>query len=580
MLGAGHWAPGSTGPRLLDCLTDALASATTYGLIYFYSELSAFDETGPSRRHAVASRLAAWTFLGAALLVYQCLWTFTAQTPPTDPLLQPVPFRVIYGLGQGTALFLVVGRLESSAIIEHITALGTDASKGLANWHRWGVPVGYLYASIQPLYALFGPTPTLQLAGLVLVASVLKLVLLIWLLKLFRRPPEGDKPSPMEFHVYEALRFRTEEGTSFERSFLRRHFNPVFRKRFHEREIGYLGVEYAYLNEFKLGALELGDAVGAILVREVYAGSDAMRQGIRVGDLITTIDGMPVSTGNRIGRLLVGTKPGSHVDVGVKRRRAANAGLPDSPTYEALRFRVRLHHYERLIKNRVPYDAKVQLGYDFLYNSSNLGVVCRAGAGMNHVTILGLRTGLSDRYRDTPDLRMLRIAIEDLVPGETALLMVAGGNGHPSTSPVPQPAGLACDSHLVLPVALPEFKDMSPVDRARLVCAYPDLFVPADADTNGTTVHALMASGEHYWITCFDRELGKLFEYCVHGDGRRFLGSRVWERIESQDVLAHVRAVTRAPDGRFLRGRDGGFFTFRHERQQPAVTQPGTAATA
>jgi putative serine protease PepD len=60
-----------------------------------------------------------------------------------------------------------------------------------------------------------------------------------------------------------------------------------------------------------------GSAV-AVLVRDVQAGSAAARAGIRVGDLITAVDGRPTPDLNSLSEILAGHQPGDNVRLDVR----------------------------------------------------------------------------------------------------------------------------------------------------------------------------------------------------------------------------------------------------------------------
>ncbi|HVT45708.1 MAG TPA: PDZ domain-containing protein [Thermoanaerobaculia bacterium] len=88
----------------------------------------------------------------------------------------------------------------------------------------------------------------------------------------------------------------------------------------HLFERGFIGVEL--LNLTPELRSHFGAANGGILVSRVTADGPAAKAGLRVGDLITAIDGVAVDSSNAAGRLIQSKKEGEQVRIDVLRNGA------------------------------------------------------------------------------------------------------------------------------------------------------------------------------------------------------------------------------------------------------------------
>lgn len=295
--------------------TNLFQNLATIGLLLIYAEL--YTTSDELRRRSSQSRVyrTGWVFVVLAITAYEFL-----ETTRSSALVSTgTGYAMIYGLGQSVALFLVIGRLEESFIQDHMRRIyGGPEGTGRMIFMKyyWLITLGYLYAALQPAYILFGDQGPL-LAVLVLVALVLKLALV----SLFRMVEyrEPHRLSSLECYFFEQERFAEEGLNNYERNFLRRYLNPSFARQHKKKHLGYLGVEYEALTAFKLNSLfgkqGIDGLQGGMFVRELQYGSDAMRQGIRRGDVITHVDGAPYGGGNTLSILLKGKDVGAKVRV-------------------------------------------------------------------------------------------------------------------------------------------------------------------------------------------------------------------------------------------------------------------------
>lgn len=546
----------------VDVLEHSLTNATSFALILFYFNLSAFTRPSLRRPQYMRSALVGWAFLGSAIGIYEFLWVSQQTTAAPTP---PVPFPLVYGLGQGIALFLVTGRLDSAAISDHFRAHGQN---GRLMCHRAGVVVGYLYAAIQPLYPLFDRNDPL-VPWLVIAALAFKVCLAIWVAILLRPPRFGL--SPIQNHVYEVARFATEEVSSFERTFLRTHLNALYRRRFHERRIGYLGVEYAYLSEFKRERLGLRETLGGLWISHVYAKSSAMRRGIRPSDYITSINGMPLGHHNRLSHVLRGVPIAGTIDVTLWRKRDP-AQCEGPIAYLQHTMRIRLEEYDRLIKPRQPKRSNAVLGATYLANDADHGVICRYQGKV--IRIRGLQRRLTQHYYETPDAEMLRLALGQMVPGET--VAVDGEMLEVGSALVPITLAMNYDHWLDAPTSqrsegryaplpmdrLPSPGPMSGLRMARLTLYYPDRFL---RPVTAAPLDSLNDRRARTWIF-FDDGHAKLFEYHVgsESDARAALTLPIWGAVASGTIHALAGNSDTASNGVY---QEGVFLSFEHDRE-------------
>jgi len=409
--------------KVFEFATNACTNLTSYFLLSFYVELSASGHRERRGHHGIRSTRPEWLFLFVSLMTYEALTKFSGSHPEGPPALARFPFTFVYGLGQAIALYLVIGRLDVISISEHMAAARNHTSKFLSRFHWWSIFAGYLYASIQPLYPLF-ENEKWTIPYLVVGALVLKLWMIGWIYMLLRHRGQPDAPTALEFHAYEMQRFVAEDISEFERKFLRLHFTPLYVRRYKERKIGYLGIDYTYLNDFKLERLGLWSKAAGILVKDVYLGSDAAAKGICKWDVVIAVNGTPVGLKNRLSEVLVGNAPGDVVEVELLRKRKVGERAENADHYDLCRLNVTLGEYDKTVK--LERSRPSDLNCEILYNSRWGGVVCRWEDHDSPSTITGIRSEKSGRHFEIPDTKMLRIVMEQLDPGDA--IEVHGSN--------------------------------------------------------------------------------------------------------------------------------------------------------
>lgn len=127
------------------------------------------------------------------LLLYECLWMRAWEwgLPFDHNSYGKQVVRMLHGIIQGISIFLLVGRLESAFVLDHLrrsspSRAGTRLSLTYGAW----VGLGYLYGAIQPLYGFIDQSGEL----LIWIALVLKACFVIGLTALFW-PHRGSRSS-------------------------------------------------------------------------------------------------------------------------------------------------------------------------------------------------------------------------------------------------------------------------------------------------------------------------------------------------------------------------------------------------
>lgn len=373
---------GTFVPALLDLeqfrfINHLLTNITTLFFMLFFFELAAPKSESVRRREFTRVMRVGWLFIALAVLVLELMGVFRYSWMTREPMDHRT-YGLIYGLGQSLAMFLVLGRLEDVTIMDH---LRRTRSRAIVWWYPRLVVIGYLYAALQPLYPyLMDATYERLQVVLIWLSLAMKGGLLIQMDILFHRSNSRNSVSAMRHFLYEVERFTYEELGSYARSFARRFSLSQKRSGAHERASGFLGIEYAYLNDFKREHLMLlgasGEHLGGMLVKEVYANSDASTQGLRVGDYITHIDQVPVSRNVGLDALLKDALPDEMVELKVLRRYADGKEASSHRDYATLYFTVRLGKHDEMIHGRIPDGALARLGIEFLFDNKSYGAVC------------------------------------------------------------------------------------------------------------------------------------------------------------------------------------------------------------
>jgi hypothetical protein len=559
---------------LFDFLCDLVTNAGTWCLVGFYLSLSLGER--PRRTSGqMGAILVGCAFLVVSVMVYEFLLSSQNLVPPEDPVVSTAVFKVIYGFGQALGLFLVTGRLESASIHDHIL---TNFSQARGHLYRWGVFFGYLYAAIQPLYPFLLESDSTIGAGLVGLAFVLKAILIGWVDLLLAPARNPSVLSPMQHYIYESERFALEESSSFERAFLAEHFRSLYLKKHKERGIGFLGVDYDYLNDFKRRRLHLEDwTVGGILVRDVHPGTDAMTKGIRRGDYITKIDGVPLGRKNQLSQLLEGVDSKGDVEVTLVRKKVASDQVTGKDKYQELNLTVSLSNYEKLIRPKVPKEAMATLDCEFRHNSPDHGVVCRwrKGNSTTDVTITGMKSHLLDRYFETPDVRMLRAALAQLVPGETVALEGTSTNAE-GTDHWHRHVLMKCQRPLRREgvsqhskSVTAEVRAVAKDDRDAILKAHPDKFAGLGQGGQPVSLDAMnhkLETAKNCVAFVFDAKFSRLFDYHC-GDGHAMSTIRqlpVWSHVDSGPIHVFIGRFSGPSGTRTL--VEEGFVTFDHDR--------------
>ena len=419
-------------------------NGTTYFLLLLYVELTSPRRRNNADREYKRVLQVGWLFIFLACTVFEYLLVYRGHVAVYDVGSRNRTFQMIYGMGQAVTLFLVIGRLENVFVADHIR---TNWARESGYYRAW-ITLGYGYAALQPLYTLFEERNSPGVLLLVFIGLLLKGVL-AHLMDLLLQPDRAAmRLSPMEHHLYEVERFTTEDQSSFERNFLRLHLGQWYRRKHRARNIGYLGVEYTYLNDYKREHLQLSEkGRGGIWVTHVHMGSDAATAGIRVGDYITHVDRVPLGRNNRLSIMLDGMQAGKVVELRYIRLQTPQERVMTASSYEAFDVKVKLAELEELLGDMDANPSRAGLGCQFLYNSPDQGVVCvwnedfdldkecvRAGREQALFTITAIRRVDPEpwfntpvlHWFETPDVHMLRIVLNQCLPGDQVELHGSG----------------------------------------------------------------------------------------------------------------------------------------------------------
>lgn len=554
--------PSSAPLPMIGFAENFLTNVTSLFLMRFYIELSAISHRHRSEGHSLRSDVWSWTFLLGTLMVFEFLARATSPHSSFPSVKGVQVLSTLYGLAQAVAIYLLAGRLDSVTISRHLL-MGWRST-----FHRASIGAAYCYASIQPLYVIVGANHPKTTILLFSTALVLKIWLMLWLYTLLTCRI-GLRLTPLEYMSYETERFAAEEGSEFERTFLHRHFRPIFIKDHRERKIGYLGIEYSYLNDYKRHCLGLRDAEGGLLVKRVYAGSAAMKEGVRPWDLVVSVNGMPVGLENTLSEVLEGTAAYGIVDVDLLRKINIGRCASSKMDYSTHHFRVMLGDVSRMLEPRAL--SWSRLGCKVRGTSYQGGALCYwekpviAEDGVVlpanlDTRITAIRSTLSGRWYEVPDATMFRLALEQVVAGDTITLLDDGKQlarvvAKPETlEPAPPKTGPSR-----------KWVELGPTDgevTKRLIKFYPDRLASRAELQPGV---ASQNTGMSY-LMFFDSNLALLFECCgCYSKVEDVSGFKLWNGLGAGPV--HVFRGVLPNSGRADDLRLGQFLTYDFSEQ-------------
>ena len=426
-------------------VVDLFQNIASMGLFGMYAGLAAprgKDDEEPSYWQGVV--YGSVVIIGALTLV-EALVAF--QWPLALPKLESFrSFGMVYGLIQGIALYLFIGRANDALITDQLE-YRSPVGKGWPHWVISGLYLfGFLYAGFQSFFSeLLSEKHQVFIPYLVLLALVFKFVLvLLWWLMM---RSEGDALSPLENHLYETHRFNTEERKSYARNFLRKHVNPMYMKGSVKKK--YLGLEFHGSSKEKLRALGFIQDPEGVLVTSVYPGGPAMRADIRAGDLIHTVRHQPVGESGALTTALGTTNDKELVHVTYSR---ATWSAPGVFFCEQLHCKVQVRNYAKLKHRRSAKLSKAYLGLEVIGNHHERGVRVKVKKRSEQVVggqkglpkddpeidIVGIQLGSDGPYFPILDRSTLRQAIANLLPGEQLII-------HTPTGPIPWPRYGPCE---------------------------------------------------------------------------------------------------------------------------------------
>jgi len=438
---------------------DLLQNFTTLWLVVMYFKLSAPNHRTVSNWEFRRVLLVGWLFVLLAITSYEYLVLFRTHVDMPDPNGAAIKFKVLYGFAQALALFIVVGRVENLFVSDHLQMMDKQSRTWPTRLFKYQalVLLCYAYAALQPLYPIFDQTEGGGQVALVWAALVGKAAFFCLFILVLARGKLPGAISPLEHYLYELERFTVEDMSSFERKFLMEHFRHLYRKRQHERydhpgskeehALPFLGVEYAYLNDFKRMRL-LPEAVqGGIWIKGVYPKADRSANALQFGDFVTEVDGIPLGPNNRLSDILRGLKPTERVAVTYWRRNSAVpidpfAPIPQNAWIQGYPREVTLSSMDEVLHHGESTGSGVMLGLEFLYHHIEFGAVCEAricdkgapfkyrllqrpedqGTKARPIRVIGIRECTASDWFCTPDVHMLRLYVERLDIGDRVFL--------------------------------------------------------------------------------------------------------------------------------------------------------------
>lgn len=401
-----------------------IQNITTIFLAAFYFTMTKGKSTTVIAKNFEQLPLNGWIFVLLVLTVLEILVT-TKSEFLTGLEIYPIYFRVLYGMGQALAMFLIAGKLDDYFISKYLSTITQNEN----TIYRKGIVLLYCYAAIQPLYpylndSFYNITDIGNWIGIL--ALGFKIIYLFILISLFKpREFEGYSIiSLMENFLYETGRFSYESMSSYSRSFIRDYLTPFFLLIKADDQKGILGVEYSYFNDYKQQNLLPEKMLKhGVWIKRVANDSNAMKAGIRAGDIILSINNVDIGKKSSFGKALEGFKPKDKATIEFLRDNSKFDLLKNSDNQirkkEVL---VELHNIKELYHNIDIEDTlKARLNIGFIAHSSSGGVIIQDDKNeIKHVTTL-FSTFWKKKY-DLIDYYYFQSIMEQMTPNDTLIL--------------------------------------------------------------------------------------------------------------------------------------------------------------
>lgn len=557
-----------------------MQNGTTFWLVVMYAALAA---PGPKRRQTTNSGIhrsmlyKGWLLVLVVITGLEVLSAYQQHVVPNTMEARHAPFNLFSGVAQGLALFLVMGRLEEHVIWDHLYPERVQASGFWPGKRRALMLCGYAYAALQSTYPVLDQGEYYLFQPLIITgAFILKLLFFVLVVAIIHRENHG-RPSALEQYLYETERFGAEDLQSYERSFMRRHVDPNFRRS--SSESGYMGIDHSRISPYRRHFYGLPEDRDGLLVTDVYPGSPAMSAGIRPGDYITHIRERPIGPRTTLKSALEGTRKEEKVRVTYYR-----------PSLDTTAVSQHMCTVELAAYADLPHQRTVRLSQPFLgltvdHNHPDLGaVVHHTDRGGSELYLRAItRSSFGQTFR-IPDIHGLKQVRAVLLPGEPLVLV-----GHDRRDPVrygpllPEttvPWKRDQDGELdMLPVDHPGPSNVLHPEHDLIRKHYADRF-PEGAGTEYRAAKdaskGLPLGTNHTRegvIYAFDERLELLFEYYfVEGELERLKDWPIWRKVTAGKIHIFVGQKPDLPgnDGKedVCRSRSGVFCTINLTRKE------------
>ncbi len=536
-------------PHTITLIEHVVQNMATWCLLKIYEILASPKKLGLKSREFARVVSFAWAFLALAAFCLEVLVLAQLQWQ-REPSVALKGFTLIYGMAQSLGLFLVGGRLEDAVIMDHFRR--TRRNKDLVVWiYRFLVGFIFMYAAIQPMYIYFSGTQHVRVVSLLVFAAFLfKLALICLFGMLLYRKRDGI--NALEAYVYEVDRFVTEDLRSYVMEFFRQYLPTRYEELLRRKGAGYLGIDYIYPAFYKLMRLHLAqdmnNRIGGLLVKKVHCGFDTLHKGLRIGDYVTHVNGLPLGKNNTLLALLDNHGPGSEVDLTLLRLKDSVEVPTRADDYSECVITARLGTIDHLLDVPHPKDPLLPyLGIEFVQNHPVEGLMCRTveegvvdGKPKGHVLHLcSIKSSVTGQRYVLSDQQALRFAVRQCVPGETIQLGRVGDTDIGCKVRLTmEKHGVIASSQSVGVVQTSHIKGTDPSRIRKIVRAHPHRFVHHDATAfiqapRSDPFGALLSAGLPISLLMFDKDQHLLFECVVPT-------ARILEKLDDSSIWSHL----------------------------------------
>lgn len=566
-------------------------NTTTFCLVAMYAALAA---SGPKRPQPTSGSIhrsmlyKGWLLVLVVVTGLEVLTAYQQHVVPSTLEARHAPFNLFSGVAQGLALFLVLGRLEEHVIWDHLRPSRLRA-KGFTPGKRRALLVyGYAYAALQATYPVLDQSKYYLFQPLIIAGAFLLKLLFFWLVIAVIRRTNG-RPSALEHYLYETERFGAEDLQSYERSFMRRHVDPNFRRG--SSESGYMGIDHSRISPYRRQYFGFPADRDGLLVTDVYAGSPAMKAGIRPGDYITHIRERPIGPRTTLKSALEGTRAQENVRV-TYYRSALNAGsvCQNMCTVELVPY-AQLPH-QRTVRLSQPF-LGLKIGHNHLDQGA---VVDMLGPDGPTFCLRGIKRCRFDQtlvVADTHGLKQLKAL---MLPGEPLELDCEESSLCVRYGPLARSTTVQWKHDLPGRIDLIPAKHEGPTtvlgtDHHSILLQYADRFADGEETEYRSVGNARrecpIGSGHDNEgvLYVFDERLELVFEYYyMNGELERLLEWPVWRKVTAGKLFIFVGSkpepCKKNPDTEVWRSRRGKFIDVQLARSEPRITDTRCSATS